>query len=83
MLPPPHPPPPPPPRPGEWQDVEVPLSRFLLTWRGKVVDEVVHMNRGRVISLGISLAGGAKLQPDGPFKLDIKWIKAVSKRGLL
>ena len=25
---------------GEWSEVEIPLSRFLLTWKGRVVEEV-------------------------------------------
>lgn len=70
-------------RAGEWQDVEIPLSRFLLTWKGRVVDELVHMNRQRVTSVGLSLAGGSQLQPDGEFRLDIRWIKAASRPGYL
>ena len=48
---------------GEWSEVEIPLSRFLLTWRGKVVEEVVELNAKRITTLGISLAGGDQLQP--------------------
>lgn len=43
---------------GEWSEVEIPLSRFLLTWHGKVVEEVVEVNSKRITSVGISLAGG-------------------------
>jgi NADH dehydrogenase [ubiquinone] 1 alpha subcomplex assembly factor 1 len=45
-------------RKGEWSEVEIPLSRFLLTWQGKVVEEVVEVNSKRITSIGISLAGG-------------------------
>lgn len=63
-------------REGEWQDVEIPLQRFLLTWRGKLVETRVEMNPRRVISLGISLAGGSELQPEGPFRLGLRAILA-------
>ena len=63
-------------REGEWTDVEIPLDRFLLTWRGKLVETRVEMNPKRVLSLGISLAGGADLQPDGPFRLGLQAILA-------
>lgn len=67
-------------RPGEWMDVEIPLSRFLLTWRGKLVETKVEMNPRRIRSLGISLAGGSELQPDGPFSLGLRSISAVNSR---
>jgi hypothetical protein len=38
------------------------MHRFLLTWKGKVVEEVVELNAKRITSLGISLAGGEQLQ---------------------
>ena len=49
---------------GEWSEVEIPLTRFLLTWRGKVVEEKVELNAKRVTTLGISLAGRDQLQPE-------------------
>ncbi|GAB4817331.1 hypothetical protein N2152v2_004377 [Parachlorella kessleri] len=63
-------------REGEWTDVEIPLDRFLLTWRGKLVETRVEMNPKRILSLGISLAGGADLQPDGSFRLGLRAILA-------
>ena len=41
-----QPPAPPPCSKGEWSEVEIPLSRFLLTWKGKVVEEVVEVSQG-------------------------------------
>lgn len=38
-------------RPGEWSNVEVPLDRFLLTWRGKLVETRMEMNPRRVGAL--------------------------------
>jgi hypothetical protein len=70
-------------RQGEWMDVEVPLERFLLTWRGKLVETRVEMNPKRILSLGISLAGGAELQPEGPFRLGLRAILAQNSRVIM
>ncbi|KAL4448351.1 hypothetical protein ABPG75_005570 [Micractinium tetrahymenae] len=67
-------------RKGEWSEVEIPLSRFLLTWKGKVVEEVVEVNAKRITSLGISLAGGDNLQKDGEYQLGLEWIAARNSR---
>jgi Complex I intermediate-associated protein 30 (CIA30) len=63
-------------RAGEWSEVEIPLNRFLMTWRGKVLEQQVEMHPGRITGLGISLAGGDDLQPEGPYSLGIEWIAA-------
>jgi hypothetical protein len=42
--------------PGEWADVSLSLSRFLLTHRGRLVESHVEMNAARVISFGLGLA---------------------------
>jgi NADH dehydrogenase [ubiquinone] 1 alpha subcomplex assembly factor 1 len=63
-------------RAGEWSEVEVPLDRFLLTWRGKFVEQRVEMNPARVTGVGVSLAGGEELQAEGPYSLGVEWIAA-------
>lgn len=67
-------------RKGEWSEVEIPLTRFLLTWKGKVVEEVVELNAKRITSLSISLAGGNHLQKDGEYRLGLDWIAARNTR---
>jgi NADH dehydrogenase [ubiquinone] 1 alpha subcomplex assembly factor 1 len=67
-------------RANEWQDVSIPLERFLQTWRGKLVEHPEALNPQRIRTLGISLAGGADLQPEGSFKLEIASIKAVREQ---
>ena len=54
------------------------MSRFLLTWRGRVVESEVELNAHRITSVGISLAGGEELQPEGPFRLGIEWVAAAN-----
>ncbi|KAK9832142.1 hypothetical protein WJX74_000518 [Apatococcus lobatus] len=60
-------------RPGEWQEVVLPFSRFLLTWKGKLVETKSRMSPQRITSIGIALAGGDALQPQGPFSLGLDW----------
>ena len=63
-------------RKGQWQTVAIPLQHFLLTWKGQLVEQRTEINAKRVISVGVSLAGGDALQPPGNFNLGLEWIKA-------
>ena len=63
-------------RKGQWQSVAIPLQHFLLTWKGQLVEQKTEINAKRVISVGVSLAGGDALQPPGNFNLGLEWIKA-------
>lgn len=63
-------------RQGHWENVAIPLNHFLLTWKGQLVEQKTEINAKRVISVGISLAGGDALQPQGTFNLGLEWIKA-------
>ena len=63
--------------------MELPLKSFLLTWRGKLVEQHQEMNADRIVSLGISLAGGTEMQPPGPYRLLLQNIKARRDDGFL
>jgi NADH dehydrogenase [ubiquinone] 1 alpha subcomplex assembly factor 1 len=63
--------------PGEWTSVRIPFARFIKTWRGKVVETDAELNSRRVLSMGISLAGGGALEPPGPFSLALRSIVAA------
>eukprot|EP00897_Mesotaenium_endlicherianum_P001548 jgi/Mesen1/1420/ME001303S00465 len=67
--------------PGEWSTVKIPLRRYLLTWKGKLVDDKSRMNPSGVVGMGLSLTarGGPEgaVEGDGPYKLDIEWIKGL------
>mmetsp|Transcript_11316 Transcript_11316/g.19322 ORF Transcript_11316/g.19322 Transcript_11316/m.19322 type:complete len:230 (+) Transcript_11316:87-776(+) len=67
---------------GEWTRVEVPLKRFILTWRGRVIEQPLEMSTNRVVSLGLSLAIGDKLQKPGAFGLEIESIFAARRDDL-
>lgn len=66
---------------GEWHNIEVPLQEFMLTHKGRVIPGEHEMHPGRVISMGIALAGGEAIQQPGPFSLEIEWIKGTSAAG--
>lgn len=78
------------PSPTAFTDVTLPLSRFLLTHRGRLVEARVQMNAERVTSIGIGAAartvadgGGGAAASDGPFRIAVAWIRAdASTRGL-
>ena len=65
--------------PGEWATVQIPFSRFVKTWRGRVVDTDTELNSRRVLSLGLSLAGGGALEAPGPYRLALKRIIARTR----
>jgi len=59
-----------------WTDVDIPLDRFLLTWKGRLVERRMELHPERIISLGVSLAGGEQLQQEGDFRLGLHSITA-------
>ncbi|KAL2903018.1 putative complex I intermediate-associated protein 30 [Bienertia sinuspersici] len=60
---------------------EIPLARYLPTWRGNVIDASLEMNPARVLgmSLSVNAEGGVPGAKSGPgdFRVEIDWIKAV------
>lgn len=61
-----------------WQ---IPLARYLPTWRGNVIDEELEMNPARVVGMSLSLnaEGGIPGAVSGPgdFRVEVDWIKAL------
>ncbi|MCO5573927.1 hypothetical protein L7F22_027705 [Adiantum nelumboides] len=69
----------------EWFEVMIPLSRYLPTMKGKIIEIKNEMNRSRVCGLGLGLSAqggveGAVLGP-GDFRLELDWIKALRTSG--
>lgn len=70
-------------RKDEWSDVHIPFKRFLLTWKGKLVETRSEINARSIISISISLAGSDSKTPANPqFHLGIDYIKAQRSDGL-
>lgn len=67
----------------EWGTVYIPLRRYLLTWKGKIIDLHSEMNQARILGMGISLAadGGPEgsVRGPGPFRLQLGWMKALRR----
>lgn len=58
---------------GEWKDIVIPWSFFVLTNNGRMLAQQMDLFRARVRSVGISLADGPMVE--GPFALDIAWFR--------
>jgi monofunctional biosynthetic peptidoglycan transglycosylase len=55
---------------GEWNEVKVPFNRFLGSWRGKELPEIVF-DPSKVRLIGLQLAD----KKQGPFELRVDWIR--------
>lgn len=60
---------------------QIPLARYLPTWRGNVIDAQIEMNPSRVLgmSLSVNAEGGVPGARSGPgdFRVELDWIKAM------
>ncbi|XP_061375231.1 probable complex I intermediate-associated protein 30 isoform X1 [Gastrolobium bilobum] len=60
---------------------QIPLARYLPTWRGNVIDAEMEMNPSRVLgmSLSVNAEGGVPGARSGPgdFRVELDWIKAM------
>jgi NADH dehydrogenase [ubiquinone] 1 alpha subcomplex assembly factor 1 len=65
--------------PGTWLDVLLPFSEFHLTWRGQVEGEAVALDPSLFQAVSILMAE----RKEGPFQLELAWIRAVHSYALL
>jgi hypothetical protein len=60
---------------------QIPLARYLPTWKGKIVESDAEMSAACVTVMGLSLTaeGGpeGREQDPEPFRLELDWIKAL------
>ncbi|KAL0319474.1 UNVERIFIED_CONTAM: putative complex I intermediate-associated protein 30 [Sesamum angustifolium] len=72
---------PPSPLTHTYTHIQIPLARYLPTWRGNVIDAKLEMNPSRVVgmSLSVNAEGGVPGARSGPgdFQVEIDWIKAL------
>jgi Complex I intermediate-associated protein 30 (CIA30) len=64
-------------KPGEWEEHRLPFRDFVPTFRGRVLTEMPPLNPSKIASLGILISD----QQEGPFKLEVAWIKASTPAG--
>lgn len=59
-------------RKGEWITLSVPFASFVATFHGRPLRDAPPLNHRQVHSVGMTLAD----KREGPFRLEIDWIKA-------
>ncbi len=61
-------------RNGVWETVVLPLDEFVPTFRGRVVRDAPPLDRSAINSIGLMISDGQ----EGPFRLEVEWIRAVA-----
>lgn len=61
--------------PDRWLTIEVPFDRFLPTFRGDEVPGAPPLDPGAIRTFGFLISD----RQEGPFELEIEWIKAYGK----
>jgi hypothetical protein len=62
---------------SEWEDHRLAFKDFVPTFRGRKLTDVPRLNPGKVTSVGLLISE----KPDGPFQLEVAWIKASPPSG--
>lgn len=57
----------------EWQEISLPLEAFQPTHHGQRLANAAQLDPSRIMSFGLLISD----QQEGPFRLDLAWIKAV------
>ena len=59
---------------GEWEEHRLPLAQFVPTFRGRVLSGEPPLDPAKVASVGFLISD----KQEGPFQLEVAWIKATS-----
>ncbi|MCL4179448.1 MAG: CIA30 family protein [Verrucomicrobia bacterium] len=62
---------------GEWMEHRLPLEDFVPTWRGRVLSGEPPLDPARIASVGFLISD----KQQGPFRLEIGWIRGVPPDG--
>jgi len=62
---------------GEWEEHRLPFKDFVPTFRGQVLTNVPALDATGVVSLGFLISD----RQEGPFRLELAWIKGASGAG--
>jgi monofunctional biosynthetic peptidoglycan transglycosylase len=60
---------------GEWQEIVLEFEDFIPVFRGRVVRDHPPLDPARIRTLGLIIAG----KQEGPFRLELEWIKGRSR----
>lgn len=58
---------------GEWEEHRLPLKQFVATFRGRVLSNEPQLDPGKITSVGFLISD----KQDGPFQLEVAWIKVA------
>ena len=64
-------------RRGEWEEHRLAFKDFVPTFRGRILTGVPPLDPGRITSVGLLISE----KQDGPFQLEVAWIKAAPLSG--
>jgi monofunctional biosynthetic peptidoglycan transglycosylase len=62
---------------GEWEERRLPFKQFVATFRGRVLSSEPPLEAAKVISVGFLISD----KQDGPFQLEVAWIKVALPPG--
>jgi monofunctional biosynthetic peptidoglycan transglycosylase len=62
---------------GEWEEHRLAFKDFVPTFRGRMLTDVPPLNPAKVTSVGLLISE----KQDGPFQLEVAWIKAAPLSG--
>jgi monofunctional biosynthetic peptidoglycan transglycosylase len=62
---------------GEWEEHRLPLKQFVPTFRGRVLSGEPPLNPAKITSVGFLISD----KQEGPFQLEVAWIKASPAAG--
>jgi hypothetical protein len=62
---------------SEWEEHQLAFKDFVPTFRGRILTDVPPLNPGKVTSVGLLISENQ----DGPFQLEVAWIKAAPLSG--
>ncbi len=58
---------------GEWLTIQLPINDFVPVFRGRMLQDAAALSAAEIRQIGFLIAD----QQDGPFNLEIDWIKAL------
>jgi monofunctional biosynthetic peptidoglycan transglycosylase len=64
------------PRRGEWAEHRLAFEDFVPTFRGRVLTDAPALDPAKVVSVGFLISE----KQDGPFHLEVEWIKATGSK---
>jgi hypothetical protein len=62
---------------GEWEEHRLPFEQFVATFRGRVLSSEPPLDAARITSVGFLISD----KQDGPFQLEVAWIKVALAAG--